>query len=70
MYRGRWAERDVAVKMMRGPAPAGPSGVASPSALSAADVLRSFRHEARLLPRLVHPNIVALRHAQVRGIKT
>lgn len=45
--------------------------VSSPQAsdgLREADVLRSFRHEASLLRRLAHPNIVALRHAQVRAV--
>uniref|UniRef100_A0A7S0R9G3 Protein kinase domain-containing protein n=1 Tax=Chlamydomonas leiostraca TaxID=1034604 RepID=A0A7S0R9G3_9CHLO len=47
---------DVAVKMMRRPQ--------AGEGLTEVDVLRSFRHEASLLRRLAHPNIVALRHAQ------
>ncbi len=56
VYRGRWGDRDVAVKTMR--IPQGNEG------LSAADVLRSFRHESEMLGRLAHPNIVSVRHSQ------
>ncbi|KAJ9521643.1 hypothetical protein QJQ45_008975 [Haematococcus lacustris] len=56
VYRGRWGNRDVAVKMMRAPGPG--------EGLTEEDVLRSFRHEAWLLSHVSHPHIVALCHAQ------
>lgn len=79
VYLGRWGGREVAVKMLRpGPAPApapqpaGPHKVTPMSATppdepTAAELLKSFKQEARLLTRLQqHPHIVALRHVQVR----
>jgi len=56
VYRGRWRERDVAVKMMR---PVQPG-----EGLTDMDVLASFRQEVMLLRQLSHPNIIAVQHAQ------
>jgi serine/threonine protein kinase len=56
VYRGRWGGRDVAVKLMRTPAPG--------ESLTPREVLASFRHEAQLLKRLAHANVVAAAHTQ------